>query len=406
MTQFLAVSVNADLTDEFGHYLAYDRILRESCKTLGGEMISLANRRFSGAEEWVRPTFRDNSWRLGLKQKADAGSRFIEDLCSALSELDRRSPTVLYVYTGSVFHALAVGNALREQKRPASALINLFYASHEAEGAPTTARVLTDVGWETFVESGIVLGSDSSALRSVFEKEIAARLERIPFFPVTKIKRQARSNRTDGFVAYAPGNLNASKGYELISRLSRHPELAGEHPPYTLKARVAIRPSTKPEIQEMARDVERHARAVRGTLSPEAYAEELADCDVVLVPYALHPFATRTSGVAVDAVMAAKPIVATKGTWTADLVQRFDIGDVFTEGDVEELHKAVKRVLSDIDHFEPNLIRAANTWEDENRPSELAGTLQGLAGQRIGRHKRRARTTLANRATSHLQLPA
>ena len=100
---------------------------------------------------------------------------------------------------------------------------------------------------------------------------------------------------------------------------------------------------------------------------------------LVLAPYDREKFASGVSGVVLDALLHGAPVIATKGTWAGDAVERFDAGVVLRERTDDQLAAAVDRVLAQWDHFARNAARAADELAREHDPRALCRTIAAHA---------------------------
>jgi len=91
---------------------------------------------------------------------------------------------------------------------------------------------------------------------------------------------------------------------------------------------------------------------------------------LVLTPYDPQKFADNVSGIALDALLHAAPIVATAGTWQAELISRFDCGIIMRDWSSTSLMTAVDEAL----------VR----WTDISRAASVAA--QQLAHEHDPRH--------------------
>ncbi|MHB1953500.1 MAG: glycosyltransferase [Sulfobacillus sp.] len=88
-----------------------------------------------------------------------------------------------------------------------------------------------------------------------------------------------------------------------------------------------------------------NVRIVDRAMESAEYRALLRSLDVVLVPYHTSVYASRTSGVFLEAVAAAKPVIATSGTWMADELDRYGAGIIVESGDPNALAAAIEAML-------------------------------------------------------------
>lgn len=101
------------------------------------------------------------------------------------------------------------------------------------------------------------------------------------------------------------------------------------------------------------------------TLTPQEYAA-LFPGSICLQPYDQADFRDRVSGVTLDALTHACPVVATAGTWSAALVKSFGAGVELTALSAEGLLQAVTSIESEYARFQAGALAAGQA---QNRQS-------------------------------------
>ncbi len=102
-----------------------------------------------------------------------------------------------------------------------------------------------------------------------------------------------------------------------------------------------------------------HLALIRRTPSPSEYAANFPG-SICLQPYDLVEFRDRVSGVTLDALAHGCPIVATAGTWSAALIERFHAGIALADPDAESLYGAVVAVRADYPRYRSGALAAAD----------------------------------------------
>lgn len=92
---------------------------------------------------------------------------------------------------------------------------------------------------------------------------------------------------------------------------------------------------------------------------------------LVLTPYAREQFASQVSGVVLDALMHGTPVIASKGTWPGNQVERFAAGLTIAERTPGALSAAIDQLLADWQTYADNACNAAKTLTVEHNPSHL-----------------------------------
>jgi len=83
-------------------------------------------------------------------------------------------------------------------------------------------------------------------------------------------------------------------------------------------------------------------------LTSAEYEHHLAMADVIVLPYRREAYYARISGVAVEALLKAKPTVYFEGTWLAQLMKSYDVG-IECEEDPASLADAILRAIVSLD---------------------------------------------------------
>ena len=179
----------------------------------------------------------------------------------------------------------------------------------------------------------------------------------------------------------APVQAQSAKGFPLLAGLAerfRHSLHTGS---------VALTARSAPQPTDNEASTQRQAAAIKsfgGVLIDEhltdlQYAALVGSAHVVVVPYALDYFRTRTSGVVLDAIAAGKPVVTTRGTWAGDLVEHHRVGMTFEDGDLDSFEFAVRRVIGDLDSLTRTAEKARSKIIADFSPGRLVSFLAGLA---------------------------
>ena len=105
---------------------------------------------------------------------------------------------------------------------------------------------------------------------------------------------------------------------------------------------------------------------IRETPSPEEYAANFPG-SICLQPYDRAEFRDRVSGVTLDALAHACPIVATAGTWSAAMIEPFGAGIALADPDAESLYAAAKTAIAEHSQLQAGAIavvraRSRDSW--------------------------------------------
>jgi glycosyltransferase involved in cell wall biosynthesis len=164
-----------------------------------------------------------------------------------------------------------------------------------------------------------------------------------------------------------PGNGQLSKGFDLACDfIEKHgAALAASH-----GCRFVLRDigRDRPEVnEELARRLAQVASLpwveVRsGTLSAEDFLALFWHADLIVLPYRRRHFYARTSSCVVNAVLSGVPTLVPRDTWLSEQVLKFKAGDVFADGDIDELQAVILRML-DGGHTTTDLVAARAEYD-------------------------------------------
>ncbi len=82
-----------------------------------------------------------------------------------------------------------------------------------------------------------------------------------------------------------------------------------------------------------------------GHIEESEFIEILRSCHAVVLPYMPPDFADRTSGLVIDALYAGTPAVVVRGTFLAEITQRYGSGVVVDRGTAADIAEAVLEIL-------------------------------------------------------------
>lgn len=386
---FRLVSINPDLEGPGGHWLGQDLRLRDAALAAGGDYACLAGRAVIDTRlaHSALPLFTSYSWDIKRPQ-ALWSQRFVRDFSLALTrirEADPETPNVYVFASGAWPHLLAMARAIAESGKAGDAyLLNL---GRLPDRFP---RLIATLSHAEALRSG--LGLHAFADTAEGAREIAARgggdLPVFPFFNTTSLETEhialanAEAARRDAAApsrlrVYYASNTRTDKGYDLVAQLaaSLSPE---ERQLFEIVAREWSTTPRDEAVSEAARILGREARSIAGVLSEEEYVRRLIESDILLVPYRVSEFACRTSGVLADAIALGRPVVATRGTWAGNHVERLGVGATFRDGDAADLRRALFEVRARWTGIRLRSVAAQATWRSQHEPGRLIEIATGL----------------------------
>jgi hypothetical protein len=226
-----------------------------------------------------------------------------------------------------------------------------------------------------------ILGPTLSVVK-IFQEAGFGNAHIVPY-PISmhETNRQARSDKFS-HILYA-GAARQDKGISEVVSLVEFMNKLGLQIPFRLQSSPDHHGKydavTKAEIQRLEKISYPYLRLYPGTLKPDEYARLFAGA-ICIQLYNADLFYDRVSGVTLDALTAGSPIVATAGTWTARMVQRFDAGRVIDNTGPENVLSAVQEIISEYPGFSKNAYAAGQALQQENSAVFLFNTLVGQYG--------------------------
>lgn len=89
---------------------------------------------------------------------------------------------------------------------------------------------------------------------------------------------------------------------------------------------------------------------------------------ICLLIYDPVEYATKFSGVTLEAIYRQCPIITVAGTWIADVVAQFQAGIIVDNRDPKTVFDAVKKIMRHYQHYQANTQKAANVLQEQHRP--------------------------------------
>lgn len=388
----LVVSVEPDWISDFGHYRRLNTVLHSLATSHGKQFVSLTSRGLCPDADWQRPTFTHPTSRPNAAPLYS--ETFRTELTGALDELTRWAGRVTVVfYTADLWHLPALLSAARHAKGDVRVAVNLMRAHTElvtASADPsrgvTWAGTLLREAADLASSLGVTLTVDSEELGDDVEALTGARLQVWPMTVLQQIP-ETRENGSGGerpVRVYSPVRPFVGRGYVEFAALALAVSKSPDSADFSLVARYETPPDGPATgVERGLADLESAgATVVRGELDDEQYLAELLRADIVVIPYRLADFRTRTSAVFLDAVLAGRPVVVTAGTWMAGVVERYGVGETFADQDVADLERAVRLVADNIEERKKQVRDVRKDIAAEFAPQRLWDFLEALPGDK------------------------
>jgi hypothetical protein len=222
----------------------------------------------------------------------------------------------------------------------------------------------------------VILGPTPSVI-DTFQKAGFVNARIVPY-PVSGQAQHGKMEH-EGFTAllYA-GAARQDKGISEVVDLVEHMYKLGLQIPFRLQNSPDHRGKydeiTKMQIQRLAKISYPYLRLFPETLKSGEYIKLFSGA-ICIQLYNANLFSDRISGVTLDALSAGSPIVATAGTWTARMVQRFDAGKIIDGTGPEKTLSAIQEIIAEYPRYSKKAYAAGQVLQQENSAEFLFNTL-------------------------------
>ncbi|GEM_PF-545250 len=383
-TKTLVVSINPDLENSFGHYLHYDLTIANHLSNQS-QLFILANKTLSEelgkTHRTILPTFTHKSWNIGLPEQRTPSrdKQFTLELLNAIATLDHlQTNKLFYLYTGSLNHAELIYTILEAYDIPYTFHINLFREHFNVEYIQSHLTETLARLEKLSQTKQIKLYIDSEEMNETFQSLLGVTFAKWTMFPVTNFDVPTtpllEQTPNQHLNVIFPGNLRLEKGFDLttsaVNRLAKQNLNV-----YIRSTLINIKDKA---IADLLTQIDNRVNIIEGVLSESAYLSLMKQADIIILPYRVSEFKTRTSGLMADALYLSKPVIAAKGTWMGNLIEQYENGVVFDDGDAQSLIDAVLKVEASIDSYRANATACSRVWREKNSVNLLIETIFGL----------------------------
>lgn len=377
------ISLSPDWTGDFGHFGPWERAIGNAARAAGYEYRTLASRANASQDSSVIPTFTHGT----LHREISDASRFADELRRGLQAAVGCGRAIVCFYAADVWHLPSILEIAGE--RPTTTfVVNLMRAhavlSPQPGYRPSPAMRLLAKCLDTSDGTNVHICLDTAAAVDDLRRSIGRAVLVWPMAVLADLDLMrdfGHAERCGPIRFVAPVQAHASKGFALVAELANRLSAQLRSGALELTARFGPQPVVVGARTNLSAESFRSAGGslVTGHLNDGQYAALLGGADIVIVPYSLVPFRTRTSGVMLDAVAAGKPVVAARGTWAGDLIERQRIGVTFDDDDADALEAAVREVIADLASTTRRLACAGPRLLDDFRPARVVRFLADLA---------------------------
>lgn len=373
--------VDPDAKNWSGHYMAYNEKLCEQIRQNGVDVGVVCRSDLEpeilASRPHYLPRLTTHSWAVGNRvQNGEYLQNFESEIQRVLEEelSEDDSRVLLYMYCGSLDHAKVLAN-FYEKYEKLSININLFWLSFTLN--PDRARE-----WKPFFEwldaqvgnGGFIATLPTVALRNELAELTDCILPVAPH-PSTgvsdneyrKLAKRTRRDCDGGcFNVLFPSSPRPEKGYQLSVECAR---ILGSEEDIVPIIRHAPTFSTSKAFAHPPEGMPPGVEVVEGELSDEEFLGLFERSDIVVLPYTPDAFSKRTSGLLIDAIYHRIPSVVVRGTWLANMVQKYGCGVIVEEASASNFVEAVKEISQHYSKYQSESNVAAddyfyrNSWQ-------------------------------------------
>lgn len=389
------ISINPDLVNRFGHFLHFDARLAEEASSRGIQFITLASRSLElSAEEVDFPVLPFFSMRIFYANKsrrqnkdyrewALAFANELKALLTLLAQYPHRRVRI-FLYTSPVRVVDELIRQLHQQPlQHCLWLINLtsiYVKSYPVSRALQDRRNQLKLALSKKQEQlrrlyNLHLYTDTESYAD-FIARYGARLHALPMFSVTKLgvgkvpHQEARPLR----VVY-PSNAQELKGFDLLPEAIR---LAEARAPgcfaFVIRTHIPLQ-REQSALGAAVNALPDCVEMIAGVLDDSNYQNMLLHSDIMLLPYRAEAFYHRTSGQLMDALILGMPIVATRETWAGQIVEQYNCGATFPDGNTEAMAEAIVETGKNFSKYREGVNRAQEEWLIAQTPAAFFGRL-------------------------------
>jgi len=371
------ININPGFNSEFGHHLIQNQKLKKLITSEGGDFVVLSNNKID--KNLINnvnaiPTFSHFTWALALDDNNKYYTSFYHELlhvAESINVIDPDTNNIFFMYLADSKHIniiIEIAKSLDNKKN--YFILNLFHIYKEFFkkrnqfgtlkyefylALATTAQIRKRYNISLSVETDIL----QNEIRDYMNEHLSI----MPMFSsmLDEFGGEIKNQKTtkDLLTIYLP-SISIDRGYDLVCDLILLTKKKKTFPSFKFVLRnqnINIK-----DIKENLKKISDNSEIIEGILPKEKYAQLILDADIVLIPYKKDDFYARTSGVYADAVLAGKPVIATKQTWVGQQVIKHANGVTFNDGDVQDFHNALIKLQENFLEYSQNALVAREEW--------------------------------------------
>jgi glycosyltransferase involved in cell wall biosynthesis len=363
------------------------RLVPAFSSTLYQNQIGIAGRVLRpivGDRHFLRKVLRERSWEVYLRRKIPSrmfdGDRIAE--FAAALQIQRPTPRDrLIVHSGSpqTVNILTTWASRRPQSTHPSFHIRTCWSKSNMPFADYAGGFAKAIERLVSVARRVTLCCETDDGARELAHQTGMDVGVCPHFADTSFWKD--NDRSDSFpgrlVVGWLGDPRQEKGAALLPHIIRQALHSGPNDKF--KFLLQSGGKKKRWLSELHSNLDEFGNAVEllpSAISREAYLDALHRCDIILLPYDPQSYPPeRGSGLAVESVLAGKPIVAMADTFAAGLVTP-ESGVIAT--DAASLAKGLVHIAANIGRFQAGARREQQSARSKYDPVRLYSQLIGL----------------------------
>lgn len=223
-----------------------------------------------------------------------------------------------------------------------------------------------------------VFTTPSEGLRETYSEIASHSVHKLPLpysYPTLKNKRTSRNNLTFGFL----GDGRYEKGLLII--LEQILKAKDKTNLYLLE-NIFPRGYSDSELIKLknleAKIIGEYANVIfiKEPLSNQEYKGLFEKVEAFLIPYHPQSYNSRVSGVFIEAVINAKPVIASSDTWMAEQIKLLGNGIIFDyKSGTKDLQNSITKLVTNYDSFLQKALKASKQYRNIHSPRNFIKTL-------------------------------
>ncbi|WP_118974883.1 glycosyltransferase [Taibaiella koreensis] len=375
------IIIDEYLVDKGGHHYEYNRAVQELLQQHGIETEIYGNIKLEphvARELNAKPYFKglpanflNRIPLVGRLWNRATFSRTMYRKLVALYRAEIHTDAVFFYTTTVWYNVLPVALAASRSKQ--QSLLLFRYPISELVGMPAFLNKwglrLYDFAFGKLIKSGkAIFFTDSNVIADECNHRYHCNMSVLPIPHVKEpivshtVEKMPPGNR---FRLYAPGPVRVEKGIGLI--LDAAAKMSRERHPLLDQITLVIQANAGDQDLNTAVETrlkESHiSYELLGNMSSEAYAQQLSQADIILIPYLVsHGYRARTSGVLSETIAACKPFITSKGSWMNAQSAAYHTGISIPDNDPNALIQALETITENYSTFRSEAEQAKLAW--------------------------------------------